>query len=117
VQGDLTNQVRADAHLAVLNWSKCLADVAGRHALEMANAGRIYHGDGVNRDLACGLGSTRSGENVGEVSSGIDDQVIFGAFMASPEHRANILGSYRNVGTAWVVSSAGAGYISVELAN
>jgi uncharacterized protein YkwD len=117
VQGDLTNQVRTDAHLAVLNWSKCLADVAGRHALEMANAGRIYHGDGVSRDLACGLGSTRSGENVGEVSSGIDDQLIFGAFMASPEHRANILGPYRYVGTAWVVSRAGAGYISVELAN
>lgn len=35
-------------------------------------------------------------------------------FMASPEHRANILGPYDCMATAWVVGSNGYGYIAVE---
>jgi uncharacterized protein YkwD len=34
--------------------------------------------------------------------------------MNSPEHRANILGPYRYVATAWVVASNGTAYIAVE---
>ena len=83
----------------------------------MALAGHIYHGDGVQRDLQCGLGSNRAGENVGMTSPGIDDNRIFAGFMASAGHKANILGPYRYIGTAWVTGSDGAGYVSVEFAS
>jgi uncharacterized protein YkwD len=35
-------------------------------------------------------------------------------FMNSPEHRANILGPYHYVATAWVVAPNGYAYIAVE---
>jgi uncharacterized protein YkwD len=35
-------------------------------------------------------------------------------FMNSAGHRANILGPYHYVGTAWVVAPNGYGYIAVE---
>jgi uncharacterized protein YkwD len=114
-QQQLTNQARGAAGLAPLTWNACLAGVAARHAMEMAAAGRIFHGDGVNRDLACGLGSHQAGENVGETSGGVDDQRIFDAFMKSQGHRANILGPYRYVATAWAIGAGGTGYVSVEL--
>jgi uncharacterized protein YkwD len=112
-QQELTNQARAAAGLKPLGWDPCLAGVAARHAAEMASAGRIFHGQGVDQDLACALGTHRAGENVGETSGGADDQRIFTAFMNSSGHRANILGQYRFMATAWVVVGR-TGYISVE---
>lgn len=91
--------------------------MAANHSTEMADAGFIYHGDGVQRDLNCGLGASHSGENVGRTSDGQDDQLIFDAFMKSSGHRANILGQYRFIGTAWVVAPDGTGYVSVEFAG
>jgi uncharacterized protein YkwD len=111
-QQQLMNQARASAGLPALQWSGCLAAVAGRHAVEMAAAGRIYHGDGVSRDLACGY--SRSGENVGQTSDGIDEQLMFRTFMNSPPHRANILGGYRWMAAEWAVGAGGAGYLAVE---
>jgi uncharacterized protein YkwD len=35
-------------------------------------------------------------------------------FLASPGHRANIMGPYRYVGTSWVVARNGYAYIAVE---
>ena len=64
----LTNQARAAAGLPALAWSTCLAGVAANHSTEMADAGFIYHGDGVQRELNCGLGASHSGENVGRTS-------------------------------------------------
>jgi uncharacterized protein YkwD len=37
-------------------------------------------------------------------------------FMNSSEHRANILGPYRYVATAWVVAGNGTAYVAVEFA-
>ena len=113
-QQQLSNQARASGRLRPLAWNACLAAVAALHAAEMAGALRIYHGDGVQRDLACGLGTGRSAENVGVTSGGADDRRIFTAFMQSPGHRANIMGPYRYVGTAWVMAPNGTGYIAVE---
>jgi len=112
-QQELTNQARAAAGLKPLAWDPCLAAVATAHAAEMAAAGRIFHGQGIDQDLACRLGTRRAGENVGETSGGADDQRIFTAFMSSSGHRANILGAYRFVATAWVIVGR-TGYISVE---
>src|SRR5262245_29416576 len=112
-QQELTNQARAAAGLGPLAWDPCLAAVASRHAAEMAAAGRIYHGQGVDQDLACNLGTRRAGENVGETSAGADHQRIFTASMHSSRHRANLLGPYRFMATAWVLAGR-TGYISVE---
>lgn len=115
-QEALTNQARASAGLPPLAWSACLAGIAQQHAGEMAAAGHIYHGDGVERAQGCGLDSRQTGENVGFTSPGIDDSRVFDAFMQSSGHRANILGPYHYVGTDWVLGADGAGYVSVEFA-
>jgi uncharacterized protein YkwD len=71
------------------------------------------HYDGVTRDLSCHLGR-QVGENIGWYSGGINDTWVNNAFMASAEHRANILGPYRYVATAWAVRSDGTAFIAVE---
>jgi uncharacterized protein YkwD len=109
----LINQDRAGAGLPPLSWSSCLAGIADGQAQAMARAGYIFHGNGVQRDWGCGLGSSQTGENVGIWGAGINDAGINQLFTSSPSHRANILGPYHHVGTTWVVSG-GKGYIAVE---
>jgi uncharacterized protein YkwD len=114
-QQSLINSDRAAAGLGPLNWSGCLAGIAAGQAQAMANAGAIFHGSGVSQDFGCRLGSSQTGENVGEWGNGACDSCINQLFMNSGPHRANILGPYRYVGTAWVVKG-GIGYIAVEFA-
>ncbi len=113
-QQTLINQDRANAGLPPLAWSACLAAIAVQNAQRMAAAGAISHTNGPTLDLNCGVGATQAGENVGFTSAGIDDVGLNNAFMASPGHRANILGPYAFVGTAWSVAPNGSGYIAVE---
>lgn len=112
-QQALINIDRAGAGLAPLTWSPCLAAVALQNARRMAAQGYISHANGVYQDLACGLGN-RSGENVGYTSGGINDALLNTMFMNSPEHRANIMGPFHYVGTAWAVAPNGYAYIAVE---
>jgi uncharacterized protein YkwD len=79
----------------------------------MAAQGAISHAGGASADLSCGLGR-QGGENVGYWSAGINDAQLNTMFMNSAGHRANILGPYHYVGTAWVVAANGAAYIAVE---
>ncbi len=79
----------------------------------MAAQGYISHANGVTLDLGCRLGS-QAGENIGYLSSGINDVEMNAMFMASAEHRANILGPYHYVATVWVVAANGYAYIAVE---
>lgn len=117
----LINHDRASAHRARLNWSGCLAGYARRQAAAMAARGTLFH----SRVIAmrnCRLGSSFLGENVGDINAGgaslsqsLLDQFINQSFMASSEHRANILRrSYRYVGTAWARSANGTYFIAVE---
>ncbi|MGH7777311.1 MAG: CAP domain-containing protein [Candidatus Dormibacterales bacterium] len=110
------NSDRGSAGLRGLTWSSCLAAVAARQARAMASAGQIYHGSGVQQDWACGLGSVQTGENVGVWGGGVNDAAINSLFMGSAPHRANIMGPYHYVGTAWAVAANGAAYIAVEFA-
>jgi uncharacterized protein YkwD len=112
-QQAMINQDRANAGLGPLTWNGCLAGIAYQNALRMANAGAISHAGGASADLGCGLGR-QGGENVGYWSGGIDDGRLNGMFLASPGHRANIMGPYRYVGTSWVVARSGYAYIAVE---
>ena len=112
-QQSLINQDRARAGLPPLSWSPCLAAIAGQNAVRIAAQGYISHANGVTLDLGCNLGS-RSGENIGYLSGGINDALMNNLFMNSPEHVANILGPFHYVGTAWAVAPNGYAYIAVE---
>ncbi|TMG67181.1 MAG: CAP domain-containing protein [Chloroflexi bacterium] len=111
-QQALINQDRAAYGLGPLTWSNCLYSVAVSNARRVAAQGSLSHTNGPSVDLTCGLGR-QAGENVGWWSGGINDAKINGLFMASPEHKANILGPYRYVATAWVAGANG-GYVAVE---
>jgi uncharacterized protein YkwD len=115
-QQALINADRASAGLPPLQWSSCLAGIAYSNAVRMAAAGAISHAGGVQADFGCGLGSSQTGENVGWYSGGANDGVLNTMFMNSSEHRANIMGPYRYVGSAWKIAPNGAGYIAVEFA-
>jgi len=112
----LINQDRAsNGGLAPLTWSDCLSAVAIQNVQRMVQQGYISHTNGVQLDLGCGTGSTRSsGENVGYISSGIDDAYMNNLYMNSPGHRANILGAFQYVATAWAVAPNGYGYSAEE---
>ena len=112
-QQALINQDRARYGLPPLTWSSCLYNVAVSNAQRMATQGFISHTNGPNVDLSCGLGR-QAGENVGYWSAGVNDSQLNTMFMNSPDHRANILGPYHYVATAWAVGSNGYGYIAVE---
>ena len=112
-QQALINSDRASAGLGPLTWNGCLYSVAVSNANRMAAQGYISHTNGPNVDLTCGLGH-QAGENVGYWSAGINDSQLNTMFMNSPDHRANIMGPYHYVATAWVVASNGYAYIAVE---
>ncbi|HEX9099605.1 MAG TPA: CAP domain-containing protein [Candidatus Dormibacteraeota bacterium] len=112
-QQALINRDRASAGLGALTWNACLYNVAASNANRMAAQGYISHTNGPNLDLGCGLGH-QAGENVGYWSAGINDSQLNTMFMNSPDHRANIMGPYNYVATAWVVASNGYAYIAVE---
>jgi len=113
-QQALINQDRAAAGLPPLRWSSCLASVARSNAARIAKQGYLSHTNGPTVDLGCHLGN-HAGENIGYWSGGINDTKLNSMFMASPEHRANIMGRYYHyVGTAWVVAPNGTAYIAVE---
>lgn len=112
-QQALINQDRARYGLGPLTWSSCLYSIAVSNARRMAAQGYISHTNGAQGDLGCGLGR-QGGENVGWWSGGINDSQLNTMFMNSPDHRANILGPYHYVATAWAVAANGAAYIAVE---
>jgi uncharacterized protein YkwD len=113
-QQALINQDRARSGLAPLTWSSCLYNVARAQAAYLASPNVAFqHYGGVQQDLGCHLGA-QVGENIGWWSLGVNDSQLNTMFMNSAEHRANILGPYRYVATAWAVRSDGRGYIAVE---
>jgi uncharacterized protein YkwD len=112
-QQALINQDRAANGLGPLTWNGCLYNVAVANAQRIAAQHYLSHTNGPQVDLGCGLGR-QAGENVGYWSAGVNDTQINTLFMNSPEHRANILGPYHYVATAWVIGSDGRGYIAVE---
>ena len=114
-QQQLINRDRAAYGLRPLTWSSCLASVAVANAVRLSRQGWVqpYHTNGPSLDLGCHLGN-QAGENVGYWSGGINDPQLNTMFMNSAEHRANILGPYRYVATAWAVAPNGAAYIAVE---
>ena len=76
---------RAGSGVKALRWASDLAAVAQRQAARMADANRLFHNPNLASDVT---NYVVAGENIGE---GPTAAMLNGAFMTSPEHRANML--------------------------
>ena len=103
-----TNASRAGSHLAALKLNRAMSQVARRHSLAMAHAGKLFHTTDVSVYLD-GIDWHAWGENVGYTPG--DVAGLQQAFIDSPPHRENILngafqqvaiGAVRVDGTLWV---------------
>lgn len=107
----LINAERRDAGLAALASHDVLVVVAGDWSRRMAAANTLSHRPDLGQVV---LGDwTRLGENVGR-GAGISS--LHDAFMASPGHRANVLGDFQTVGVA-VVSQDGRLWVTINFAK
>ncbi len=120
VEFSLVNQDRAANGVAGLHFSGALARVAQYRAQDMLNRGYFSHYDPATGQLAFsalmhlwGIPYTTAGENIAW-STNPSLTEINTMFMASPEHRANILnGAYHQLGIG--VASNGAKIMVVEV--
>jgi hypothetical protein len=114
----LINQARAQQGLAALRVAAGTSQVAQAWSQQIAAAGAISHNPDLQHQLET-HGSpdwTAYGENVG-TGSPDDPDAVFRAYMASAEHRANILnGAYRFIGVG-VVFSGGAAYNTLDFVD
>jgi len=102
-----TNQARAAVGLPGLSVSADLTAAATRQAQNMAESDTLFHTPNLGSGLCCWA---MVGENVGD---GPSVSVIQAAFMASPEHRANILRSaYTQIGVGYVIDKHGTLWVS-----
>lgn len=100
----LMNQTRAANGRAPLAWNGCLAAIARGWSASMAANGVLQHHVPLQAVLNAGAPSwSNGGENVGE---GGDIGTLNSAFVASPEHFANITGNFNQVGIGVVVSGS-----------
>ena len=103
----LTNSARAAHGLAALTVSSDLAAAARAQAGRMAASHTLAHTSNLTGTICCW---SAIGENVGEGGS---VAVLQSAFMASPEHRANILSAaYSQVGIGVVADAQGTLWVS-----
>ena len=107
---------RSQARLPSVYSAPGLDAIARRQSERMRSAGRIFHNPRLPEDLnAARIGWTIAGENVG-VGPTVQD--VHRAFMASPTHRANILGrSYDAVGVSVSRTTDGTVYVTQVFAR
>lgn len=101
------NGARAEHGLPPLQFDAAMSDSARTWSAEMASTRTLSH----TRTLASTVSGTWTaiGENVGD---GVHPPTIQDAFMASPTHRANILGHYSRMGIGVVVDGAGVVWVT-----
>lgn len=105
----LTNEARIEHGKSDLALNAKLSRYASRHSREMAKKGYLFH----TADLADklkGLDWSMGGENVGVASSLTDVQATF---MASKDHRRNILQKVYDHAAIGVVESDGVIWVTV----
>jgi uncharacterized protein YkwD len=110
---ELINRVRATFHLRPLAMRADLVAVARRQSARMAAKEQLWH----DRDTVNEISDWLSlGENVGW--SRISVQDLHDAFMASPEHRRNILDpSFTSIGVGETVAADGRIFVAEEFAQ
>jgi uncharacterized protein YkwD len=97
------NAVRAAHGLASLRLDPRLEGAARQHSRSMLRTGSFAHGQFVARVRGAGVRAPRIGENLAWVASGglsLARSIVV-RWLASPEHRANLLHpGYRTIGIA-----------------
>jgi uncharacterized protein YkwD len=107
----LTNADRATGGREAVRLAERLSRYAVRHSRRMAELGSIFHsGERQLRDALEGTGWETAGENVGV---GASVRGVQRAFMASPPHRANILGPSFDHAAVGVVRAGGVVWVTV----
>lgn len=104
---ELMNEERTSAGLNALVPYFDLEDDAAAHTATMRASGDIFHSADIK---GFATGWEIIGENVGY---GPNVEKIHNAFMASPSHRANIMGDYDRVGLVSEVDDSGRVYVTV----
>ena len=102
------NQDRAAAGLGPLAWDSQLYGLAQSHAQEIANSGSLWHSDLGSWLAVPWMRGWRSlGENLLVAPPGTNAFSAEDSWMASPPHRANILGGFNRVGVGVVTDGSG----------
>lgn len=99
------NAARKAAGKSTLAFSRTISKVAITWSGKQAAANRMSHNPNYAKQIPSGW--TRAGENV---AFGYRPSKVTAAWMASPGHRANILGSYNRIGIGVACSSEGLAY-------
>ena len=107
----LINADRAHGGLPPLTVDPQLVAVARGWSDTLERAGSLSHNPDIEHELPDGW--TRWGENVG---TGPSVASLEAAFMASAEHRANILGAFTLVGVGVDVTTSGVVWVTVDFA-
>jgi uncharacterized protein YkwD len=105
----LTNEARSEHDKSALALNAKLSRYATRHSRAMADKGYLFHTADL-ADTLKGLDWSMGGENVGVASSLTDVQA---AFMASKDHRRNILQKVYDHAAIGVVESDGVIWVTV----
>jgi uncharacterized protein YkwD len=93
------NHARAEHHVHRLRMVRSVVGLAHDHNLAMAKKDRLFHTSDLGYKLRY-VDWHFWGENVG---AGVTPYGLFKAYMASPEHRANMLSTgFRRVGISFV---------------
>jgi uncharacterized protein YkwD len=94
------NEVRASNGLRPLRLNLRLEGAARRHSTRMLQVQSLFHGNFVQRIRRAGVRAPRVGENLAWGSGALASaRSIVNMWLASPEHRANLLhAGYRKVG-------------------
>ena len=116
----LINTARAAAKLAPVSWHDQVAAAAMAHSIDQAAMNRMSHtgSDGSNagdRLTRAGFVWRAWGENVAAGFTSV--QSVFDGWMASPGHKAQILGDYAYIGLAASASSTGTVYWTLDFAK
>lgn len=89
----LVNQERAKNGLAALAWGTTCESAANTRAKELIASYSHTRPDGSSWQTACPIPETggKSGENLNAGNAAVSPQTVVASWMASPEHRKNIL--------------------------
>lgn len=104
----LINQERVAAGLSPLRSTSSLGAIAERHSERMRRDADIYHNSNLANEITGRW--TGAGENVGV---GFDVDGLHAAFMASHDHRVNIMGArFDDIGLGVVIDDSGEVYVT-----
>jgi uncharacterized protein YkwD len=117
------NQARAAYHLAPLRADATLRNAARNHSTDMIRRSYFAHGDFAQRMHRFHIAGSFAGENLAwGVGARASAHTIVAEWLASPEHRKNLLRpGFRRVGLASLVGSfsgyAGATVVTADFAG